>query len=140
MKGDADTYAIIGAAMEVHRELGHGFLEAVYQAALSLEFKERGIPFLAEVSLPVRYKDKTLTCGYRADFICNERIIVETKAISQLTGVDEAQLINELKATGQILGLLLNFGSPSLEYRRLVFDPKNNLRKSAKSADEPFSL
>lgn len=138
MKGDPQTFAVIGAAMEVHRELGHGFLEAVYQAALAIEFKERNIPFAAEVTLPVRYKGKTLTCGYRADFICYEDIIIETKAIARLTGADDAQLINELKATGHNLGLLLNFGAPSLEHRRLIFDPKN-LRKSAQSADE-FSI
>ena len=137
MNTDPQTFAIIGAAMEVHRELGHGFLEIVYQSALALEFKERSVPFSAEVNLPVRYKGKLLTCGYRADFICYDDVIVETKAISKLTGADEAQVINELKATGHTLGLLLNFGSPSLEHRRLIFDPKN-LRKSAKSADNIF--
>jgi len=137
MNTDPQTFAIIGAAMEVHRELGHGFLEIVYQSALALEFKERNVPFSAEVNLPVRYKGKLLTCGYRADFICYDDVIVETKAISKLTGADEAQVINELKATGHTLGLLLNFGSPSLEHRRLIFDPKN-LRKSAKSADNIF--
>ena len=137
MNTDPQTFAIIGAAMEVHRELGHGFLEIVYQSALALEFKERNVPFSAEVNLPVRYKGKLLTCGYRADFICYDDVIIETKAISKLTGADEAQVINELKATGHTLGLLLNFGSPSLEHRRLIFDPKN-LRKSAKSADNIF--
>ena len=138
MQRDPETFAIIGAAMEVHRELGKGFFELVYQTALALEFQEHGIPFKAEVSLPVRYKNKLLTCAYRADFVCFESVIVETKAISTLTGADEAQLINELKATGLKRGLLLNFGSTSLEYKRLVFDPSENLRKSAKSADEIY--
>ena len=123
---DPETYAIIGAAMEVHRQLGHGFLEAVYQEALALEMTARKIPFKREVSLPVEYKGQRLVCSYRADFVCYESIIVEMKAINQLTGADEAQLINELKATGLHRGLLLNFGAPSLEYKRLVF----NLRET----------
>ncbi len=86
--------------MEVHRELGRGFLELVYQTALALEFQERGIPFKGEVALPVRYKGKVLTCGYRADFVCFEDFLIEIKAISRLTNADDAQLLNELKATG----------------------------------------
>ena len=85
MEKDRETFAIIGAAMEVHRELGRGFLELVYQTALALEFQERTIPFKAEVALPVCYKGKLLTCGYRADFVCFENIIVETKAISKFS-------------------------------------------------------
>ena len=134
MQRDPETFAIIGAAMDVHRELGRGFLELVYQTALALEFQERGIPFKAEVSLPIRYKSRLLTCAYRADFVCFESVIVETKAIATLTGTDEAQLINELKATGLQRGLLLNFGAVSLEHKRLVLNLSENLRKSAKSA------
>jgi GxxExxY protein len=129
---DPETYGIIGAAMEVHRQLGHGFLEAVYQEALALELAARSIPFQREVPLPVSYKGQRLACTYRADFVCFERVIVETKAIGQLTGTDEAQLINELKATGLNRGLLINFGAPSLDYKRFVF----NLRESAQSAEE----
>ncbi len=121
--------------MEVHRELGFGFLEAVYQCALALEFQDRQIPFRAEVPLPVRYKGNLLSCGYRADFICYEDFLVETKAIAKLTRADDAQLINELKATGLQPGLLLNFGAPSLQFKRLVLTSSDNLRKSAKSAD-----
>jgi GxxExxY protein len=106
---DPETFVIIGAAMEVHR--GRGFLELVYQTALALEFQERAIPFKAEVALPIRYKGKLLTCAYRADFICFENVLVETKAIARLTSADDAQLINELKATGMHRGLLLNFGA-----------------------------
>ena len=135
---DPETFAIIGAAMEVHRELGRGFLELVYQTALALEFQERGIPFKAEVALPVRYKGKLLTCVYRADFICFENVLVETKAISKLTSADDAQLINELKATGLYRGLLLNFGAASLEHKRLVFGSSENLCQSAKSVDEIY--
>jgi len=136
MQKDQQSHAIIGAAMEVHRELGFGFLEAVYQCALGIEFQDRQIPFRAEVPLPVRYKDKVLTCGYRADFVCYDDFLVETKAITELTRADDAQLINELKATGVQRGLLLNFGAPSLQFKRLVRAASENLRKSAKSADE----
>ena len=138
MEKDKETFAIIGAAMEVHRELGRGFLELVYQTALALEFQERTIPFKAEVALPIRYKGKLLTCGYRADFVCFEDIIIETKAISKLSSADEAQLINELKATGLRRGLLLNFGATSLEHKRLVFGPLKNLCKSVESVDEIY--
>ena len=131
MQGDAQTYEIIGAAMEVHRTLGYGFLEAVYQEALECEFVEQGIPYKREVDLPVFYKGKPLRCSYRADFICHETILVETKAISQLTSVDEAQAINYMKATNLSRSLLINFGARSLQHKRLVF----NLRESAKSAD-----
>jgi GxxExxY protein len=129
---DPQTYAIIGAAMEVHCQLGHGFLEAVYQEALAVELTALGIPFRREVPLSVVYKNQILQCAYRADFVCFGEVIVELKAISQLTGVDDAHVINELKATGFNRGLLLNFGSTSLEYKRLVF----NLRESAQSADK----
>jgi GxxExxY protein len=118
--------------MEVHRILGHGFLEAVYQEALACEMSDRGIPFEREVALPVIYKGRRLQCSYRADFVCFGEIVAELKALAQLTGTDEAQVINELKAAGLHRGLLLNFGAPSLEYKRLVFD----LRESAKSADQ----
>ena len=135
MERDPQSHAIIGAAMEVHRELGFGFLKAVYQCALVLEFQDRQIPFRAEVALPVRYKGKLLTCGYRADFICFEDFLIETKAIAELTRVDDAQLINELKATRLQRGLLLNFGAPSLQFKRLILSTAQNLRKSAKSTD-----
>ncbi len=123
---------IIGAAMEVHRELGHGFLEAVYQEAMAIEMTARGILFQSEVPLSVFYKSQKLAASYRADFVCFDNVLVELKAISQLTGADEAQVINEMKATGKQRALLINFGAPSLEYKRRVF----NLRESAKSADE----
>jgi GxxExxY protein len=135
MEKDPQSHAIIGAAMEVHRELGRGLLELVYQTALALEFQDRGIPFKAEVALPVRYKGKLLTCGYRADFVCFEDFLVEIKAISRHTTADDAQLLNELKATGYQRGLLLNLGARSLEVKRLVHTLPGNLRQSAKSAD-----
>ncbi|MBN1864903.1 MAG: GxxExxY protein [Victivallales bacterium] len=128
---DEQTYAVIGAAMAVHRELGHGFLEAVYQAALEREFISQQIPFEREVRLLVSYRGERIA-EYQADFICYGNVIVELKALQKLTGVEEAQVINYLKATGFNRGLLLNFGSPGLQHKRLVF----NLRESAQSADK----
>jgi len=130
---DPQTHAVIGAAMEVHRQLGHGFLEAVYQEALAIEFAARSIPFQREVDIPVTYKGTRLACGYRADFFCYETLVVELKALGLLSNIEQAQVINYLKATGCERGLLLNFGASSLQYKRLVFS--ENPRKSAQSAD-----
>ena len=119
--GDPQTYAIIGAAMEIHRLLGHGFLEAVYQDAASIEFPLQDIPFQREVNLPIKYKNNTLPTYYRADFVCFSDIIVEFKALSQLTSIEESQVLNYLKATAFHRGLLINFGTASLQYKRLVW-------------------
>jgi GxxExxY protein len=119
---DPYTYAIIGAAMEAHAELGHGFLEAVYQEAFAIELANREIPFEREVELPIEYKGHPLRTKYRADFICYGLVVVE--ALAQLIPADQAQVINELKATGMQVGLLINFGAPSLEYRRMVLSRK----------------
>ncbi len=115
-----ETYKIIGAAMDVHTTLGSGFLEAVYQEALAIEFRIRGVPFKQEKKLEIEYKEQTLSKYYEADFICYDKIIVETKALSELSGIDEAQVINYLKATGLKIGLLINFGAESLEHKRLL--------------------
>ncbi len=116
---DEQTYAIIGAAMAVHRELGHGFLEAVYQAALEREFHFQNIPHEREKCLPVWYRG-TCIAEYQADFICFGEVVVELKALQKITGIEEAQVINYLKATGLHRALLFNFGSSSLDYIRLV--------------------
>ena len=115
---DPRTYAVIGAAMEVHKQLGYGFLEAVYQEALAVEMELREIPFSREVMLPVHYKNRQLAVGYRADFLCFENVVVELKALRKLSTIEEAQILNYLKATGFETGILINFGSRSLEYKR----------------------
>jgi len=139
MNSDPQTYAIIGAAMEVHRELGHGFLEAVYQEALSVELAFQKISFQREAPLQVKYKNQPLACAYKADFICFDEILVELKAIEHLGNPEKAQFINYLNATKFTCALLINFGSPSLEYQRMVLShPKNqaseNLRSPVESA------
>ena len=108
--------------MEVHKELGCGFLEAVYQEALGSEFSIQGLPNKAQPIIEIFYKGQTLDKKYQPDFVCYEEIIVEIKAISSLSGVEEAQIINYLKATGLKVGLLINFGSKSLEHKRLVYN------------------
>ena len=116
-----DVYNIVGACMEVHSTLGNGFLEAVYQEALEEEFKLRGIPYEREKQLRIIYKGKYLKKYYVADFICYDNIVVELKALSDLTSNHEAQVLNYLKTTGIKVGVLVNFGTKSLQYKRLVF-------------------
>ncbi|MBC8029340.1 MAG: GxxExxY protein [Pyrinomonadaceae bacterium] len=106
--------------MEVHRQLGCGFLEPVYQEALAIEFTSQDIPFVREVKLPLAYKGQPLDTGYCADFICFSCVVVELKALARMSGTEEAQVINYLKATGHEVGLLVNFGARSLEHRRFV--------------------
>jgi len=116
-----EVYAIVGAAIEVHRELGPGFLEPVYQEALEIELNEREIPFEAQKPLRIYYKDRLLTKTYLADLLCYGQIIVELKALNRLSGNEEAQILNYLKATGLKIGLLINFGShDKLEWKRFV--------------------
>jgi GxxExxY protein len=116
-----EVFAIVGAAIEVHRELGPGFLEAVYQEALAIELRERGIQFEAQKPLRISYKGKTLNKEYCADLVCYGQIIVELKALDRLSGTEEAQVLNYLKATGLRVGVLINFGSQGkLEWKRFV--------------------
>jgi GxxExxY protein len=130
-KKDPQTYAIIGAAMAVHAELGNGFLEAVYQEALQREFQIRNIPFEREKRLPVYYRGEVLNTHYESDFVCFGSVIAELKALQQISGIEEAKIINYLKASRLNRGLLINFGARNLQYKRFVY----NLRESAKSAD-----
>ena len=116
-----EVYAIIGAAMEVYNQLGPGFLEAIYQEALEIELKERDISFVSQSKIFVNYKEHQLKKYYVADFLVYQEIIVEIKAQDQLTSNNEAQILNQLKATGKQLGLLINFGAPSnLEWKRMI--------------------
>ncbi len=115
-----EVYAIVGAAFEVHKELGPGFLEAVYQEALVIEFQARGIPFEKEMWMLLWYKERQLEKRYKADFVCYEKIVVELKALAQLSGNEQAKIINYLKASETRVAVLLNFGRPSLEWKRFV--------------------
>jgi GxxExxY protein len=117
-----EVYAIVGAAMEVHTVLGAGFAEAVYQEAMEIEFRGRGITFERQVDVPVWYKGSLLECAYVADFVCFGSVIVEIKAIRELANRDEAQTINYLRATKLRVGVLMNFGDPGrLDWHRFVF-------------------
>ncbi len=121
---DPETYAIIGAAMDVHRHLGHGFLEAVYREALRAELRMRGIPYRPEVQLLISYKGRRLATSFRADLMCFDQVLVELKALRSVGGAEEAQVLNYLKASGLPRALLLNFGAPCLEFRRLIWSAR----------------
>jgi GxxExxY protein len=120
-ESDPQTYAIIGACMAVHSELGPGFLEPVYQEALAIELTKRTIPFIREKPLSIHYSGQLLATRYDADFLCYDSVILELKALSDLNSKHFAQVINYLKATRLERGLLVNFGSPRLEYKRVAF-------------------
>lgn len=116
-----EVYRLVGAAMAVYNELGPGFLEAVYQEAYEMELADGDIPFVAQHELLIQYKGRLLRKTYRADVLGYEQVIVELKAITQLTEHDEAQLLNSLKATSFEVGLLINFGARErLEWKRMV--------------------
>lgn len=127
MQKDMQTYEIIGAAMRVHTTLGGGFLESVYQEALAIEFRALGIPFETEKRLTIAYRGKVLKTCFKADFICFGSVIIELKALQRLSGAEESQVINYLKASQLQKALLINFGTEKLQHKRLVF----NLRPSA---------
>ena len=113
-----EAFKIIGAAMEVHNTLGSGFLEAVYQEALELEMSMRGIPYIPQKKIQIKYKNTLLNQFYIADLLCYDKIIVELKAVSVILPEHEAQIINYIKATDIKLGILLNFGEESLNFKR----------------------
>ncbi len=117
-----EVYAIIGAAMEVYNQLGPGFTEAIYQEALELELTLREIPFHPQEHLSVDYKGHTLRHHFVADVLCYETVLVELKALTELSGHERAQILNYLKASGLKVGLLVNFGhKDKLEWERFVF-------------------
>jgi GxxExxY protein len=115
-----EVYAIVGAAFEVANELGCGFLEAVYHEALEIEFQERKIPYESEKDIRLFFKGQQLKKEYSADFLCFGKIIVEIKAIKNLSEIDDAQIIHYLKATRMRVGVLINFGGMKLEWKRFV--------------------
>ena len=114
------TGKIINACMEVHNELGNGFLEPVYQEALEEEFKIQGIPYVREKLLPIMYKGKQLQKEYYADFVCYDDVIVELKAVSVLSKPHKAQVLNYLNAANKEIGLLINFGETKLKWERIT--------------------
>jgi GxxExxY protein len=117
-----EVYAVVGAAIEVHRVLGPGFLEPVYQEAMEIESLTRQLPYIAQPILQIHYKEHVLKKEYMPDFIFYDQIIVEIKALDRLGGKEEAQILNYLKATGYKVGVLINFGShPKLEWKRFVY-------------------
>ena len=118
---ESETYKIIGAMMEVHKTLGCGFLEVVYQEALAIEFEKQKIPYIKEKKLLIFYKGIQLEKFYIADFVCFDKIIVELKALSELTSTHDSIMINYLKATKFKVGILVNFGEKGLKYKRLIY-------------------
>ncbi len=118
---EEESFQINGACFVVYKNMGSGFLEAVYQECLELEMKEQNIPFIAQQELELKYKNETLKQVYRPDFVCYDKIILEIKAVDQLSNELRAQIINYLHATSFKLGLLVNFGHhPLLEHERFV--------------------
>lgn len=113
------TREIIGAAMEVHKTLGNGFLESVYEEALAIEFDLRKVRYERQKSIDVFYKG-LLAKQFVCDFLVGEKVLVELKALKAITNIEEAQILNYLRATGVEVGLLINFGEQSLKYKRLV--------------------
>ena len=130
------TEAIIGAAIEVHRELGPGLLESAYEACLGRELELRGISFQRQVALPVAYKGEELECGYRMDLIVEDEVVVEVKAVDTLLPIHDAQLLTYLRLSGRPVGLLINFNVPFLKngIRRLV----HQLSESCSASSAPL--
>ena len=120
MERDSHTYAIIGAAIEVHKILGPGHLEAVYQEALEIELNLRGILYQSQPRIELEYKGRKLEKYYQPDFLVYERVVLEIKAQSALGSIDESQIINSLKCCRRGVGLLINFGEPPLQWKRYV--------------------
>jgi GxxExxY protein len=126
------TEAVIGAAFEVHGALGYGFLEAVYRNAMAVELRRRGLSAVVENRMEVRYKDEVVGT-YVADLVVDDTVIVEFKVAEEYRKADEAQLINELVATGKPVGLLINFGRRKVEFKRLVWNLQGERRRATDS-------
>jgi GxxExxY protein len=127
---DDRTYQIIGAALDLRKELGCGFLEPVYQEALELELADRNIPFRAQAETPVFYKGQKLRATCRADLLCYDSVILELKALGKLGDLETAQVLNYLKAGRYERGLLINFGTRSLQQQRFVWSHEASLKRS----------
>lgn len=115
MEEDLITEAIIGGAIEVHRELGPGLLESAYEVCLAFELTTRGLKVLRQLQLPVTYKSVHLDCGYRMDLLVEDQVVVEIKAVEALMPIHQAQLLSYLKLSGCRVGLLLNFHAPTIK-------------------------
>ena len=118
---EEETFKIIGICMEVHRNLGPGLLEVVYKDALEIEFKANNLPFEREKEFSIEYKGVILPHKFYADFIVNEDIVLEVKAVKEFSGEHTAQVLNYMKLSGSEIGLLVNFQNKSLQNKRLVF-------------------
>ncbi len=123
----AETYRILGACFSVYRDKGCGFLEAVYQECLAIEFEDQGIPFIEQQPLVLRYRGRTLKQTYKTDFVTFGKVLLELKAVSHLSDEHRAQVLNYLNATGLTLGLLINFGHyPKLEHERIALTRRSS--------------
>ena len=118
---EEETFKIIGVCMEVHRNLGPGLLEVVYKDALEIEFKANNLPFEREKEFSIEYKGVILPHKFYADFIVNEEIVLEVKAVKEFSGEHTAQVLNYMKLSESEIGLLVNFQNKSLQHKRLVF-------------------
>jgi GxxExxY protein len=137
---EREAYCIRGAAFEVSKTMGHGFLEAVYQECLALEFTSRGIPFRAVPKVQLSYKGMPLQQTYTPDFICYDTIIVELKAVAALASEHRSQVLNYLNATGMKLGLLINFGAgPKAQVERFALStgPRKHAETRGRVHQEP---
>jgi len=128
-----EVYAIIGVGMEVHNVLGSGFLEAVYHEAMEIEPRKQNIPYISQSQLPIYYKEHLLKKTYVADFICFNKIVVEIKVINHLSSLEEAQLLNYMKAGTFKVGLLINFGAESLQWKRMVLSKEERISENSRN-------
>jgi GxxExxY protein len=127
LQHESETYKVIGACINVHKSLGNGFLESVYQEALEIEFNKQKIPFSKQRRLNILFDGKPLDKFFVADFVCYESIILEIKASRFLHSDNSSQVLNYLKATGLPVGLLINFGESSLKWKRFINTPRQSV-------------